>query len=209
LKLIDSTPDDVVCNAKNHSHYRFAGPEKSRARIRPLELFPNGLLIPKPTDTIVDPTIEVHRVGPWHEGMLVEGRPDHSRAKYEAELAEKQALLIELQEQYDMLPQAGTGKKSRGSWANKIKNCAARVETLQAGLAQIDQRQRERTQVEVVSAAIQAAQLVQLPSGRPARVQAITGGMALVACRYQGGTLTTALPTEVLRPWSMARVATV
>ena len=54
MRLGSAEPESVVKNVGNGSFYRFERPDRGRARIRPLELFPNGRLIAKPADTLVD-----------------------------------------------------------------------------------------------------------------------------------------------------------
>lgn len=206
MKLSAAREGQVVRNANNGSHYRYERPEKGRIRIYPLEHFPNGLLIAKPTPTIIDPDIDVVLVGQWHPDMVVAGKPTHSRAKYEAELSRREVELVELLAAYDELPVNGKGKQSRGSHQNKIKNCRSRVGVLQRGL-------EERTEVavlveaETVGLAFRAHDIVQLPSGLPAKVQR-GGVMTTVMTRFKGSLVEMAVPAEVLRPWALARCAT-
>lgn len=208
MKLVSATQGQVVRNTNNGSHYRHDRLEKGKVRIWPLELFPTGLLIPKPTPTLVDPDIEVLVIGPWHDGMAVEGRPKHSRAVYERELLAKREELVLLEEAYDELPVGGVGRQSRGSWANKIKNCRSRIVTLEAGLGFEGQEPRETAKAEDLLATLKVQAMVQLPSGRPGRITAMRGSVATVICISQGAPIEAPLPCEVLRPWSDARVCT-
>lgn len=207
MKLGTAEQGQVVRNVGNGSHYRFERPEKSRARIRPLELFPNGLLIPKPTDTLVDPGLEVLLIGLWQEGLTVEGKPTHGRRTYEQELERREADLIDLRAAYELLPTDGKGKLSRGSWANKIKNCEGRIAVLRQGLAEITGVAMLAT-VQQDAPTFRLRQLVQLPSGWPAQVERIDGGQITVFTQYKGTAIQAVLPSEVLRSWENARVCT-
>lgn len=209
MKLVSATQGQVVRNTNNGSHYRHDRIEKGKVRIWPLELFPTGLLIPKPTPTLVDPDIDVQVIGPWHDPMMVEGRPKHSRAVYERELAQKLADLSFLEAAYERLPTSGTGKQSRGSWANKLKNVRSRIETLQRGLGfEGEGVKREVARIESAMAALQVMGLVQLPSGRPAKIVSMTGLTARVVVMSNGAPIEAPLPCSVLRPWSDSRVCT-
>lgn len=208
MKLSSAREGQVVRNVDNGSHYRYERPEKGRVRIWPLELFPNGLLIAKPTPTIVDPNLDVVFVAMWTDGMRVEGKSSHSRRTYEAELAKREIDLVGLLAEYEKLPVSGIGKQSRGSWSNKIKNCQARIETLRLGLAE------PTTDALAVTTQDEAPRyrkddLVHLPSGLPGRVQSVRGTTALVRTRYEQQFLQMPVPFEVLAPWDLARVATV
>jgi hypothetical protein len=208
LKLSQCTEGQVVRNANNGNHYRYERPERSRIRIRPLELFPNGILIPKPTDTHVDPDIEVQLLGDWCHGMAVEGKPTHCRATYERELAKCLLDLDTLRIAYDLLPPAGKGKESRGSWANKIKNCDGRIAVLRAGLEErLDLAPKLSIKVERRTH-FRHRDIVQLPSGLPAKILQIRGTNVTVLTRSLGETYVGTVPVEILRPWAQARLAT-
>lgn len=216
MKLASAQAGQVVRNATNGSHYRFDCLERSKARIRPMELFPTGLLIPKPTDTLVQPDLEVVLIGAWHEDMTVEGKPSHSQVAYEVELAQRREAIVLLEAAYEELPQNGKGKLSRGSWANKIKNCKSRITTLERGLGLDDGgpvTTPQHVQVAAIVPDYSSGDLVQVPSGRPALVLAttITAGAAYAQVRtaFEGRALEAPVPCEVLRPWSEARLATI
>lgn len=200
-------------NTANGSHYRFERIEAGRVRIRPLELFPNGLLIAKPTPTTVDPDIDVIVVGAWTEQMVVEGKPSSSRRVYENELVRLEGELVELEAAYLLLPVNGKGKESRGSWANKVKCCRARIETLKLGLGFVDATAKLEVRAEPEDIAFEKDQIVQLPSGRAATVDGFQpmGDQTYVKVHtvYNGTTIKAALPAEVLRCASQARVCTV
>jgi hypothetical protein len=213
MKLSDASEHDVVRNTSNGSYYRYSRPEKSRARIRPLELFPNGRLIPKPTDTLVDADLEVQLVGPWHVDMVVEGAPTHSRKHYEAELVDCTEYLAFLEVEYEKLPNGGVGTLSRGSWANKLKNCRARIEALQAGLASPDGTVRiERPLTEQPLPDLTVRDVVQMPSGQPGLIvdfmQVGASQYAKVRMRTAKTLVEAPLPCEILRPWASARQCT-
>lgn len=213
MRLGSAGEDDVVRNTNNGSFYRFARLEKSRARIRPLEHFPNGCLIPKPTDTLVDSDLMVALIGPWHDGMVVEGNPTHGRVHYETELTEQIEKLVGLEIAYEALPVGGVGKQSRGSWANKLKNTRMRIEVLEAGLAEHETEVRiEKPMDEVILPRLALRDVVQLPSGLPAQILDFSKvgvvPYARVRTRSQMGVLEGSMPLSVLRPWAMAHLCT-
>jgi hypothetical protein len=211
MKLSAASEGQVVRNARNGSFYRYERPERGRVRIQPLELFPNGMLIAKPTPTVVDADLEVALVGDWHEGMRAEGKPSHGREAYERELAACEAELVELLAAYELLPVNGTGKQSRGSWSNKIKNHRSRVEVLKLGLSEPDEDEvRAQSAVEKQAPAFRAHDLALLPSGRAGEVLGVRMGTATVRVLWSKlPGLQAQVPLEVLRPWSQAHVCTV
>jgi hypothetical protein len=209
MRLLTVTEGQVVKNAANGSFYRFTRPEGARAKIRPLELFPNGRLLPKPTDTTID-DCDVVAVGGWHDPMYAEGKPKHGRQHYERELSDAVAELAVLEIAYEQLPVSGTGKQSRGSWANKLKNVRSRIEVLRLGLATPDGAAViEHAAIEVVAPDLNLRDVVQLPSGLPALILGFrnTGGQRYATVRTKS--VTGAVPCEVLRPWSAGRLCTV
>jgi hypothetical protein len=209
MRLSAASEGQVVRNTGNGSFYRFEREERSRARIRPLEHFPNGRLIPKTTDTLVPPDIEVVVIGFWREEMVVEGGPVHTRSHYEDELREREATLIWLEAEYEKLPVNGTGKQSRGSWANKVKNCRARIAVLHAGLGETDGQQIDAVQPEAQGSNLTPRDLVQLPSGHPALILALDAGNAMVRTRHGSSRLVAPIPIDCLRPWASAYLATI
>ena len=209
MKLYTALPGQVCRNVDNGSHYRYERPERGRVRIYPLELFPNGRLIPKPTPTIVSPDLEVMSVGFWVENMQVEGKPDHTRATYERQLADKRAELVRLEAAFLALPASGVGKLSRGSWANKLKNCRHRISTLELGLAELTEDQIQVVHADRVLPSFHRRDLIQLPSGRPGRIERVLGPQAEVLTYFGGTTMTAKIPVAALHPWSEARLATV
>lgn len=168
MKLMDAESDQVVRNARNGHFYRFVKREGRRVRIRPLELFPNGLLQAKTTDTIVEPDLEVEAIADWCEVLYVKAKTGKSRVTYERELQREMEKLVVLEAESLIIP-----PKERGSHANKVKSCQARVEVLQRGL-----RDRPDGGVDVVLATtipdvareFGVNDLVQLPSGRPGKL---------------------------------------
>ncbi len=166
MKLGDANPGDVVRNSSNGSHYRYERPEEGRVRIRPLEAFPNGLLIEKPVDTIVEPTLDVLVIGPWHEDMMIMGGGGKSRRTYEAELERLELQLASLETEAETL-----GPKERGSHANKVKAARNRILVLKRGLAQRDEEGQlveEETAASTMTWALK--DMVLLPSGKPGMV---------------------------------------
>lgn len=213
MKLVSAQPGQVVRNVNNGSHYRFERQERSKVRIWPLELFPNGLLIPKPTPTTIEPDLEVLSLGMWYEGMTVEGQPTRSRRVYEKELVRRERELPELRAQYEALPRSGTGEQSRGSFANRVKYCEMRIEVLKRGLGFTNATPVRATELPDELPSLSRGDLVQVPSGRPAKVlgfQAM-GDQTYVKIKtmFQGAALEAALPCEVLRDWSQASLCTV
>jgi hypothetical protein len=213
MKLASARSGHVVRNTKNGSHYRFERLERGKARIFPLELFPNGLLIAKPTPTLVEPDLDVLAVGAWVEGMVVEGAPSHSRRVYENELVRLEGEIVVLRAEYEALPKGGTGKQSRGSFANKVKNVERRIATLKQGLGFVEGRRIHTAAVVVASADFERGQLVQVPSGRPAKVMGFQamGDSTYVKVKtmFKGAPVMAALPGEVLRDWSQSSLCTV
>lgn len=208
MRLGSATDGDVVQNVNNGSFYRFERVERGKARIRPLERFPNGRLLPKPVDTLVDAGLTVARVGPWHEGMAVEGKPTHARPHYEAELRITLGKLAILEAEYELLPVGGTGKQSRGSHMNKLNNARARIETLSLGLADPDGAEVERAAPPELDPRFRRRDVVLLPSGQPGQ---ITGFRKVGASRYatvRTRTVDCGVPVEVLRPWSDSQLCT-
>lgn len=210
MKLATVQPGQVVRNTKNGNHYRFERIERGRARIFPLELFPTGLLLAKSTPTIVDGDIEVVLVGPWIENMVVEGAPTRSRKVYEKELLRKQILLVELRSDYDALPSSGIGVVSRGSWANKVKNCAIRVDMLQRGLGFVPTTTATVAVEFTATPQFSRGQLVQAPSGRIGKVMKLIPmgdtTYAKVATVFRGHRIEANLPCEVLRDAQQSRL---
>lgn len=201
MELNQATTNQVVRNVKNGSHYRVDRPEKSRIRIRPLELFPTGLLVPKPTDTLVAPDIAVLLVGIWFEGMRVEGRPSATAEAYERELAERRAQLVQLMEGYEALPINGKGVQSRGSWANKINNCRARIEVLEQGLATPEPRAKV-LKVRDSGPGFGRGSHVLLPSGRVGQVMSLDSRrqMVKVTATHLGASYCTDVPHSAVQP---------
>lgn len=210
MKLSTVQAGQVVRNTKNGSHYRFERIERGRARIFPLELFPTGLLLAKSTPTIVDGDIDVVVIGPWVEDMVVEGPPTHSRKVYEKELLREQIRLVELRAAYDELPSSGKGTLSRGSWANKVKNCAMRVDMLQRGLGFVATTTVTATVETMATPLFDRGQLVQAPSGRIGKVMSLMPmgdtTYATVATMFQGQRIEANLPCEVLRDAQRSRL---
>lgn len=133
-------PMRVVENASSGKFYRTTSSHQDgKSRIRPLELFPTGILIPKCMDTLVESDIEVHDRCRWADSVRIDGRPSHSRDQYEHELVEKLELLKQLNAEYELLPRNGRGRLSRGSHANKILACSRRIEVLYQGLGLRDE----------------------------------------------------------------------
>lgn len=213
MKLASAKADQVVRNTNNASHYRFERLERGKARIWPLELFPNGLLISKPTPTLVESDINVAVIGMWTEDMVVEGKPSCSRRVYENELVKLELRMVELEAGYELLPAAGKGKQSRGSWKNKLNNCEARIVTLKRGLGFVDSTLMMHAQVEDAALDLKKNDKVQMPSGR---IGAVVGFQPMgdqtyvkVKTMLKQVIVTAAVPYEVLRPAHQARFCTI
>lgn len=206
MQLSECAQGDVVQNVGNHSFYRYERPEGDRSRIRPLELFPNGLLIAKPTDTIVESDLLVRHVGPWTDSMFVQLQPGDVRQRktYEREQERKMDMLQKLQAEALVID-----PKQRGSHANKIKAVVVRLEALNRGLSDtphgtalqpVDSPDQPRFMIRDV---------VQLPSGQPARflgnVNTTLGSLAAVATSHSAYYV----DPGVLRPISERWVSTV
>lgn len=202
MKLASVQAGVVVRNTRNGSFYRFEKMEKGKARIWPLELFPTGLLISKPTPTLIDQEIEVEVVGPWHDRMVVEGKPSHSRRVYENELVKLRAKLVELQRDYANLPVGGKGKLSKGSWANKLKNVQMRMETLKLGLGFSGDDTAMRVPTVKVKHPFKLQGYVLTPSGGRGRVLAYRKvGSGTYATLQLADDVQVGVPVEILRPW--------
>lgn len=213
MKLASARQGQVVRNTRNGSFYRFEGLQQGRVRILPLELFPNRLLLEKPTPTTVNADLEVEVIGDWEDGMVVEGKPGASRGVYERELLRLEQELPELLATYEGLPKAGKGHESRGSWANKVKCCRQRIATLKRGLGFIGDSVALVARVEKPTIAVRAGDLVLMPSGRAAQVTAkpvVVGDQLYAPLRMMVAdqALTAMAPVEVMRPWADARLCT-
>lgn len=212
MKLVQAQANSVVRNTRNGSHYQVERPERGKVRIWPLELFPNGLLINKPAPTLVEPDLEVVLVGPWVEGMRVEGKPSQPREVYEDELVGLERRVVELRLAYEALPRSGTGKLSRGSFANKVKNVERRIGVLKRGLGFVE---GAATVVQEAPAtlAVAVGMVCQVPSGRPAKLldfrEVGNTTYAKIQVGSASGPIRPLVPCEVLRPFDEARLCTV
>lgn len=211
VRLDAANEGDVVRNCKNGSYYRYERPEKNRSRIRPLELFPNGLLIPKSADTIVEPTLEVDAVGRWSEDtedfFVNTEVPAKVRQAYADELEAKTQQLVQVEQEMLTVDNSHGG---RGSHANKIKAVARRVQSLERGLA--DRPKDVKIQKHTASkaqAAFRLKDLVQLPSGRPAIVLSADPTLIGIMTKTAGGPIRTSVPAALLRPLEHRHLATV
>lgn len=213
MRLGNVTSGHVARNARNGSHYRFCRMENGKARIVPLEVFPGGLLLAKPTPTTIDANIEVVVLGPWADGMIVDAKPSSNRAKLEAELIELERLLPVLKADYDALPRGGKGETSRGSWANKVINTRKRIAMLKVGLGFVADADAPVTVAMVVESQFSRNQIVQVPSGRLGVVLALNAmgdqTYATVRTAFEGKTVQAAVPCEVLRDGQQSRVCTI
>lgn len=217
LRLIDVDTEMVVQNSRNGSYYRHEGPSGDRARIRPLERFPNGLLIAKSQPTIVDAHLDVVLVAPWDEQLVVEGgKPSQSSDKYAIELAGLEAKLAAMEAEYEALPKDGVGQQSRGSYANKLKATHTRITNIRRGLGDVEAHVFVRTNhtprrrlAPIQTGAFALQSLVQLPSGLPALVLSSSAPESTVRTRYMNQLIEATVPNPVLRPWSHAYRGTV
>lgn len=209
MRLAAAAPGHVVRNSANGRFYLFEHMERGRARIYPLELFPNGLLIPKPAPTLVEADMQVVQVGPWEDGLVVEGKPSNDRAAYEQELLRVELELQSLLEAYDELPRDGKGKLSRGSHANKIRAKKIRIDALRRGLG-LAGRAPAPSKAEPELEWPRERDGVQLPSGLPAIVLALrpVGDAIYARCRtsLRGIAMEVDAPSDVLRPLASASI---
>jgi hypothetical protein len=209
VRLEEATEGLVVRNRRNGSFYRYVRPEGTRVRIRPLELFPNGLLIEKTADTIVDADLQVDPVTEWSDEVYVEVDPKTAatrRAQCEAEFAQKQEELVILEAEMITAHERPGG---RGSHANRIKACRWRVEVLERGLAERTQAISSVSRTDTISHPhFDPGEIVQLPSGNPARLDGYTDSLADVRTRVAGSLTSVSVPVEVLRPWHNHSLAT-
>lgn len=210
MKLSEAREGDVVRNRRNGSFYRYERPDSNRTRIRPLELFPNGLLIEKSADTIVESSLEVDSVGRWSDEFFVaDDSAEPLRQPCESELLSKKEELTVLEaEMLTIDPNAHGG---RGSHANKIKAVARRVESLERGLA-------ERSEdIEIATSSVEEEQptwnlkdYVQLPSGLPAIVLGVAGSQVDVGTKTTTGqVIRRVVDSSLLRPIEHRHLATV
>jgi hypothetical protein len=206
MRLSESRQGDVVKNCRNHSFYRYEKPESNRTRIRPLELFPNGLLIEKSADTIVESSLEVNLVGRWsHEFFVDEPAAERLRSSYHTEWRRKQEELVVLEA--EMLT---IDPKSRGSHANKVKAVARRVRSLEMGLAE---RSKDATVIASIANSIgplwRARDFVQLPSGLPAIVIGARDSLIEICTKTPQGRIVVQLQSDCLRPLEHRNLATI
>jgi hypothetical protein len=214
--LGDARENEIVQSVGNGSYYRMVQMEGSgaagKARIRPLELMPNGLLLEKPTDTTVHPGIVVQTIGRWRTGeefFVVDGRAK-SRKAYERELEKKEVELVALEAELELLPVGGKGKQSRGSHANKIRSCRARIEAIGRGLETRDQETQDAPTPAAVALAFSFKSLVQLPSGAPAMYMGSNlVGQATMAAVLLKGSGPQSVPIDSLRPLGDRHLATI
>lgn len=176
MRLEHGVPGTVYQNEGNGSYYVFVQtlPQKNAARIWPLEVFPNGLLIKKPMRTNVPMSAEVTKVGEWSEDLIVRKRPDSE--PFRQELVSLHLKLKEHLEVYARLDPSGKGKLSRGSYRNKIINVERRIAALRKGLG-LDQVTET-----VCSTRFKKGDEARLPSGQTALVRgfAVVGGETYV-----------------------------
>lgn len=207
MRLEEARPDQVVQNRRNSSYYRFVRPEGQRIRIRPLELSPNGLLIEKTADTIVDADLEVDPVAIWSAELFVEVAENVAillRQQAEAQLLQKTEELVILEA--EMLT---IDPKERGSHANRVKACRWRVGVLTQGLQERTQAISSTSRQDTVVPHFDVGDILQLPSGQPARLQSYLDNGAEILTKVAGCVTTTAVPTEILRPWTSRNLATI
>lgn len=204
MKLADSREDIVVRNRNNKSFYRFVRPEAERIRIRPLELFPNGLLIEKSADTIVAGDLQVDVIGEWQEWFFVnEPAAGRLRSKYEIELTVQQEKLIVLMEELETLD-----PKRRGSHANKVKAVERRVKSIQNGLgSRSPDVQIFETlfagpggRKKITKVLFSPKDLIALPSGITGMVTRCRGNKATIACEIHGEIQHIPVPASILSP---------
>lgn len=213
MRLADAQHGEVVQNTANRSFYRMEGTEQGRARIRPLEVFPNGLLLEKPTDTTVAPDLEVSSCGMWAEEFTVQTDvPRKTRRTYERELDRKQEELAMLVEEAKTIP-----AKGRGSHANKVKAAESRVGTLLRGLEERPEGMvEEALPVRPQTKKFRMREIVQMPSGLAAmivgyneRIDRVLEASVIARPVLDEPILCAQIPQECLRPIADRHLSTV
>lgn len=208
MRLSDSHPGDVVQNIANSNFYRYERPEQDRARIRPLELFPNGLLIAKPTDTIVAAGLEVEHIGQWSEGLVIAGARGRSREVYERERERLQSQLRVLEAEAVLIP-----PNRRGSYANRLKAVRSRLEALERGLEDLGTEPLQIDMHQLSVPAFRFKQLVVMPSGQLARFLGLLPVeqqlLATVATKVSNHMVMLQVAPEALRSPDCRHLATV
>lgn len=166
MELHDGLAGMVYRNTRNGSYYVFEQLVRGgqSARIWPLEVFPNRMLIKKPMPTNVQVDTPVTQIGPWRPGMKIRQAPPEREA-FELELVRLYKTLRYHNERYELLPFGGRGPLSRGSYRNKITNVERRIKTLMVGL---DLMQDDKPRC--CSLKYRPNQWVRLPSGAPVKV---------------------------------------
>lgn len=208
MKLSESKTGDVVKNSANSNFYRYEAPAEDRARIRPLELFPNGLLIAKPTDTIVAADIDVEYIGTWSDGLQVSGVKGRKRELYEAE---RQQLILQLQvleaEALVIEP------NRRGSHANRVKAAQTRLAALNRGLEDLGTEPMQIDMALLKVPAFKLKQTVVMPSGTLARFLGLLPQdnqlLATVMCRKEGNNMLLQVDPAALRPYTARHMSSV
>jgi len=208
MQLSDVDPGSVVRNIQNSNFYRYERPSQDRARIRPLELFPNGLLIAKPTDTIVAAGLEVELIGPWSEGLVVSGAKGKAREVYERERVRLQQQLSVLQSEALLIP-----PKARGSHANRVKAVKGRLAALYRGLEDLGTEPIQIDMHKLSAPAFRLKQTVVMPSGVQAQFLGLLPQgqqlLATVACRMDELVQLLQVDPAALRSSDIRYVATV
>ena len=172
-----------------------------------MELFPNGLLIEKSADTIVQPDLEVDVIGVWCDTFFVdEPKAERQRAAYESELQEQSEKLVVLEA--EMLT---IDPKQKGSHANRVKAVARRVECLERGLAERTVDISENLQEELAPIPVFSLRdVVQLPSGNPAMVFGIDGPQVILRAKDRAGKVQQlSVQAVALRPYRHRHMATI
>lgn len=212
MQLSDSSAGDVLRNLSNSSFYRFERPERDKVRIRPLELFPNGLLIAKSTDTLVNSDLVVELIGTWSDGMVVTGVRGRSRATYEKEL-EQCTLQLEVLEAEILVAHERPG--GLGSHMNRVKASRNRIRALKAGLEDLQIEPIQIDMGQMTAPPFKLKQVVVMPSGLPALFLGLLPQqghlLATVATRALGSKqmLTLQIDPAALRPSSIRHMATI
>lgn len=205
MRLEQAREDQVVRNTRNGHFYRFVRREGRRVRIRPLELFPNGLLQEKTTDTIVEADLDVVLVGDWTTDLFVKVRFGKTRATFERELQKLKDKLQVLEAEALVIP-----PKERGSHANKLKSVVNRVKVLERGLQEApDASFTAINEAEKEAPDFQVGQQVVTPSGRLATIAGPVNGLAPVQMELPDGISTLQVDPKALLPTEHRRCATV
>lgn len=176
MKLGDTKPDQIVKNTGNRRLYKMVENLEDRTRIRPLEIFPNGLVVQKPTDTIVASDIDVQVIGLWTDEKLI---------RVVGVKKQTEPFLKELATRRDKLAvlEAELGVSNKGAHAMKLMAIRTRIETLERGLKPIRTKKLIQISMEAIDIVPdQVGANVRLANGSICQVTGVRDGVFDVTC---------------------------